>query len=97
VEEKLHELLPCRVDGGFHYLLNEAEDGYYLSVFNHSGIVRTVETGDSVLPEATKTATITLKDGKVLLPLEGNIEVRFENGQYFVTLKGGEWLFAKIL
>jgi hypothetical protein len=97
VEEKLHELLPCRVDGGFHYLLNEAEDGYYLSVFNHSGIVRTVETGDSVLPEATKTATITLKDGKVLLPLEGNTELRFENGQYFVTLKGGEWLFAKMV
>lgn len=97
VEEKLHELLPCRVDGGFHWLLNEAEGGYYLSVFNQSGITRTVEAGDSVLPEATKTATITLKDGKVLLPLEGNTEVRFENGQYFVTLKGGEWLFAKMV
>ncbi len=97
VEEKLHELLPCRVDGGFHYLLNEAEDGYYLSVFNHSGIVRTVETGDLVLPEATKTATITIKDGKCLLPLEGNTDVRLENGKYFVELKGGEWLFAKIL
>jgi hypothetical protein len=97
VEEKLHELLPCRVDGGFHYLLNEAEDGYYLSVFNHSGIVRTVETGDSVLPEATKTAIITLKDDKTLLPLEGNTDVRLENGKYFVELKGGEWLFAKIL
>lgn len=97
VEEKLYELLPCRVDGGFHWLLNEAEDGYYLSVFNQSGIVRTVEEGESVLPEATKTATITLKDGKVLLPLEGNTEVRFENGQYFVTLKGGEWLFAKMV
>lgn len=97
VEEKLHELLPCRVDGGFHYLLNEAEDGYYLSVFNHSGIVRTVETGELVLPEATKTATITIKDGKCLLPLEGNTDVRLENGKYFVNLKGGEWLFAKIL
>lgn len=97
VEEKLHELLPCRVDGGFHYLLNEAEDGYYLSVFNHSGIVRTVEMGELVLPEATKTATITIKDGKCLLPLEGNTDVRFENGKYFVELKGGEWLFAKIL
>ena len=97
VEEKLHELLPCRVDGGFHYLLNEAEDGYYLSVFNHSGIVRTVETGELVLPEATKTATITIKDGKCLLPLEGNTDVRLENGKYFVELKGGEWLFAKIL
>ena len=69
VEEKLHELLPCRVDGGFHYLLNEAENGYYLSIFNHSGIVRTVETGEWVMPEATKTATITIKDGKRLLPL----------------------------
>ena len=96
VEEKLYELLPCRVDGGFHWLLNEAENGYYLSIFNQSGIVRTVEAGDSVLPEATKTARITLKDGKTLLPLEGNTEVGFENGTYFVELKGGDWLFAKI-
>ncbi|MBR2460531.1 MAG: heparinase II/III family protein, partial [Clostridia bacterium] len=41
----------------FHYLVNKAPDGYYLSVFNHSGIVRTKEKGDEVLPSATKTAT----------------------------------------
>lgn len=97
VEEKLYELLPCRVDGGFHYLLNESEVGYYLSIFNHSGIVRTQAEGESVLSSATKTATITVAHGKKLVPLEGNTDVRFEEGKYSVELNGGDWLFAKIL
>ena len=97
IEEKLHELLPCRVYGGFHYLVNKAPDGYYLSVFNHSGIVRTKEKGDEVLPSATKTATIELVGSKRLVALEGNTAVRFEDGKYHVTLHGGDWLFAKIL
>ena len=98
VESTLHALLPCRVDGGFHYLLNEADGGgYYLSVFNHSGVLKTQATGEVILEEATQTARITLKDGKRLTPLEGNVDVSFADGTYSVTLKGGEWLFAKIV
>jgi len=97
VEEKLHELLPCKVEGGFHYLLNKrGEKGYYLSVFNHSGITRSQAEGEKILEEATKTAVITLKDGRSLKALEGNKNIEFKEGKYFVTLKGGEWLFAEI-
>ena len=97
-EQILHELLPCRVDGGLHYLLNEADGGgYYLSVFNHSGIVRTEEQGEEILESAAKTAMITIKDGKRLIPLEGITDVTFADGAYRVRLGGGEWLFAKII
>ena len=97
VEEKLHALLPCKVEGGVHYLLNECEKGgYYLSIFNQSGIVRTQKNGDEVLPTATKQVEITLKEGRKLVPLEGNTDVEYKDGKYYVTLKGGEWLFAKI-
>ena len=97
VEEKLYELLPCHVDGGFHYLLNECEGGYYLSVFNHSGIVRTQKNGDEIMPSATKTAKITTKENGKLIPLEGNCGVCFDGQTYSVTLNGGDWLFAKIV
>ena len=98
VEEKLHEILPCKVEGGFHYLLNECENGgYYLSIFNQSGVQRTQARGDEILPSATKTAVISLKANGKLLPLEGNKNVEFDNGKYRVTLQGGDWLFAKIV
>ena len=98
LEETLHALLPCRVDGGFHYLLNEADGGgYYLSVFNHSGIVRTKARGEEILESAAKTAVITPKDGLRLIPLEGNTDVAFADGAYRVHLGGGEWLFARIV
>lgn len=97
VEAKLHELLPCRVDGGFHYLLNECNDGFYLSVFNQSGILRSQAKGDEVLPIASKTAVITVKDGKKLIPLEGQVDICFNDGAYTVELNGGDWLFAKII
>ena len=97
VEAKLHELLPCRVDGGFHYILNECNDGFYLSVFNQSGILRSQAKGDEVLPIASKTAVITVKDGKKLIPLEGQVDICFNDGAYTVELNGGDWLFAKII
>ena len=96
VTEKLDELLPCRVEGGFHVVVNKrGEDGYYLTVFNHSGVVRSVAEGESVLPEAEKIAVIELKDGKTLIPLEGSDKIVYKDGKYHVILAGGEWLFAK--
>ena len=96
VTEKLDELLPCRVEGGFHVVVNKrGEDGYYLSVFNHSGVTRSVAEGEKVLPEAAKIAVIELKDGRELIPLEGSDKIVFKNGKYHVILAGGEWFFAK--
>jgi hypothetical protein len=97
VAEVLRGLLPCVVEGGLHYLLNRrGEDGYYLTVFNHGGVRRSQEKGETVLPEADRTAVITLKEGRALKALEGSRDVTFENGRYYVTLHGGDWFFAAI-
>lgn len=96
IKEKLDELLPCRVTGGAHYMVNRKKDGgYYLAVFNHSGITRSVAEGEGVLPEATMTVAIELKDGRELTYLEGSDKIVFVNGRYQVVLAGGEWLFAE--
>ncbi len=96
VKEKLEELLPCTVSGGVHYMVNRKKDGgYYLAVFNHSGITRSVADGEGVLPEATVTAAITLKNGARLHYLEGSEKIVFKDGAYHVVLTGGDWLFAE--
>lgn len=95
VTEALHALLPCKVEGGLHYLVNRrGEDGYYLSVFNHSGVLRTQAEGERILPEATQTVCISLKEGRTLKPLEGSRDITERDGRYYVTVKGGDWFFA---
>ena len=65
--------------GGLHYLVNRrGEEGYYLAIFNHSGVVRTQKKGDEILPEATVTVTVELKDSRALKALEGSKEIRWE-------------------
>ena len=71
------------------------DDGYYLAVFNHSGITHSVAEGEAVLPEATGIAVITLEEGRTLRPLEGSDRVVFKDGKYHVILDGGEWFFAE--
>ena len=96
VKEKLEELLPVTVEGGLHYMVNRKKDGgYYLAVFNHSGITRSVAEGEGVLPEATAVAAITVKSGAPLHYLEGSDKIVFKDGKYHVILHGGEWLFAE--
>ena len=96
VKSVLDTLLPCKVSGGLHYLVNKrGDDGYYLSVFNHSGVVRSCADGESVLPDATRTVEIELKDGRALKRLEGSEDIGFKDGKYFVTVGGGDWFFAE--
>ena len=96
VTEKLEQLLPCKVTGGLHYLVNRrGEDGYYLTIFNHSGVIRTVSDGDTVLYDTQKTAVVQLKDNRTLKPLEGSKNVSFKDGKYYVTLTGGDYFFAE--
>ncbi len=95
VADKLAELLPAHVKGECHYLINKKDDGsHYLTVFNHSGIVRTVAEGEYSLEEATTEVEITLKAG-TLTKLEGEGELTEKNGKYYATLKAGEYLFAQ--
>ncbi len=94
---KLKETLPCFVDGGLHFTVNECtEGGYYLAIFNHSGIYRTVAEGERILPGSEKLATVTFRDGtaspKVVF---GDAELVKAEGAYTVTVPGGGFVMIK--
>ena len=95
----LERLFPCRVEGGLHHVVNRrGKDGYYLTVFNHAGILRSVAEGERRDPEAARRVTITLSDamrGRELTVLEGDARVEYAEGRCYATLPAGGWLFAK--
>lgn len=96
VEEKLYELLPCRVEGGLHYVINCAHDCYYLTIFNHSGVLRSVEEGERYLPEADRTVEVVFKNASnVLTKLEGNGTLTLQDGKTLVYVPAGGWFFGK--
>lgn len=51
-------------------------------MFNNSGIERSVEKGEYILPEGTRKVAVILKNGQKLNILEGTKEIKFENGTY---------------
>lgn len=92
----LDKLLPCKVTGGLHYLVNQVADGsYYLMIFNHSGVSRTVAEGEHLLHEEDKTVTVTCKDNRKLTALESDGTLSYENGIAHVTVPAGGWFFGK--
>ena len=96
VGEVLEKILPCKVSGGLHYLINEKDGGgYYLSVFNHSGVTRSKAEGENVLPEAAATVEIDVKSSTHLKRLEGSENIEYRDGKYYVTVNGGDWFFAE--
>ncbi len=99
VAEKLGKLLPVKVEGECHYMVNRLPDGeFYLTIFNHNGIVRTVADGEYGLPEAATTLRITLAPDfadRTLQQLEGEGKTEQKDGAYTVTLQAGEYIFMK--
>ena len=91
----LKNLLPCEVNGGVHWFVNKTPDGWLLVMFNNSGIERSVEKGEYILPEGTRKAAVKLKDGQKLNTLEGTKDIYFENGTYYIKLQPGAWFLAK--
>ena len=92
----LRKLLPVYVDGGLHWMVNECKSGgYYLTVFNHSGVERSVEKGEYTLPEAEKTATVTFKGEVSPALLEGDGRLSLENDTYRITIPAGGFAFIK--
>lgn len=91
----LQKLLPCYVEGGLHWMVNKAEDGYYLAIFNHSGVMRTVADGEYILPGTEKTVTLRINGDLALQVLEGSATVEKIGCEYHITVPGGDWLFAK--
>ena len=92
----LRRVLPAYVDGGLHWMLNHRKGGgYYLTVFNHSGVMRTVAEGERVCPEAEKTVTVTLRDGATPTLLEGDATLAKDGDAYRLTVRGGGYAFIR--
>lgn len=90
VTQLLRQILPCYVDGGLHWQVNHCVNGgYYLSVFNHSGVVRSVSEGEYTLPEATKTVSITFKNNAVVTLCEGEGDLKQDGNRYLLTVPAG--------
>jgi hypothetical protein len=89
----LKAALPCYVEGGAHFVVNECtEGGYYLSIFNHSGIRRTVADGESILPEAKKALSITFKNECAPKVVFGEAALEKNGDAYHLTLGGGDFV-----
>ena len=97
VKGRLRELLPCYVEGSAHWMVNECRSGgYYLTVFNHSGIERTVKRGEVELPEATTILTLTLKDEMIPTLCDGNGRLECDGGVFKLSIPAGGYSFIKI-
>ena len=93
--ETLKNLLPCEVNGGVHWFVNKTANDWLLVMFNNSGIERSVEKGEYVLPEGTRKVSVRLKNGHNLNVLEGANDIHFENDAYHFELQPGEWILAE--
>ena len=94
--EILKESLPCYVEGGLHWMVNKCTSGgYYLSVFNHSGVKRSIAEGEYTLPEEEKTVEITFKENALPQLCEGNGKLSLKDGKYLLSVPAGDWAFLK--
>ena len=96
VADVLRKELPCYVDGGLLWMVNErTTGGYYLTVFNNSGVSRTVADGETIDPSADKTVTLTFKSERNPVVCEGEGTLSKEDGVLRLTVKGGGWCLVK--
>ena len=95
LKEILREKLPCYVEGNAHWMVNKCTSGgYYLTIFNHSGICRSVAGGETKLAEAATTVSL---DAKVVpVMLEGDGEMVEKAGKYFVNIPAGGFAFIRL-
>ena len=94
IPQILKATLPCYVDGGLHWMVNRCDNGgYYLTVFNHSGVERSVVEGERYLPEATQTVTLTFQNGSIPKLLEGNGILTSSEGSYQLAVPAGGFAF----
>ena len=94
--EALKEALPCFVEGGAHFVVNECtEGGYYLSIFNHSGVYRTVAEGERILPEAKKELTLRFKKPCTPRVVYGTATLEKSGEAYRTELEGGDFVMIR--
>ena len=97
VKNVLQKALPCYVEGNAHWLLNECKSGgYYLTVFNHGGIERTVEKGEIQLPGTEVAVELILKQSMTPTLVYGNGSLVYNSGRYCLSIPAGGVAFIKI-
>lgn len=95
LQQILEKTLPCKVEGGLHWMVNKCGDKFYLAIFNNFGIKRTIAEGETVLPDSERTVKVTIKQGRKLNALEGKAVVSLQNDVYNITVSGGDWFFGE--
>jgi hypothetical protein len=96
IETILRKELPCYVDGGLMWMVNERiGGGYYLTVFNNSGVSRTVADGESIDPNSEITVKLTFKGETTPVLCDGNGKLSNEDGTLYLTVNGGSWCILK--
>ncbi|MCQ2477498.1 MAG: hypothetical protein MJ125_06700, partial [Clostridia bacterium] len=95
ISQLLDGILPCKVTGGLHNIINKTEAGrYYLTIFNNTGIIRSVEKGEIKMKEAEKTVFVQIKDSRQLTMLEGDSRISAHGDGYYVTVPAGGFFFG---
>ncbi len=91
--EVLRRVMPCGVEGGVHWFLTRAKDGWRLVILNNDGVFRTVADGERADPAADRTVTVTLKAG-ALRGLEGPTPAKTGERTWRFTVPAGEWFLG---
>lgn len=93
----MRELLPIRLMGGASMQITRNAAGeQFVLLMNNSGVERSVENGETFLPEADICVGLTLSGGKTLCKLEGSgSAVKGDADMYHVSIPAGGWFFAK--
>ncbi|MBR5519256.1 MAG: hypothetical protein IKU55_00920 [Clostridia bacterium] len=96
VESQLKELLPCFVRGNVHWMVNHRiGGGYYLTIFNHSGVVRSVADGEYTLPEADESVAVTFRNFATPTLCEGDVAITTDGKTYRFTVPAGSWCLLR--
>ncbi|MBR5742771.1 MAG: hypothetical protein IKX85_03135 [Clostridia bacterium] len=99
IDSLLEECLPCAVRGNVLKQFTENEKGeIYLLLTNNSGVERSVEKGESTIPDAAETVSIRPNLPRRILPLEGDGRLSAgEDGLFRVRIPAGGYFFAKLV
>ena len=92
----LRKELPCYVDGGLLWMVNERNGGgYYLTVFNNSGVSRSVEHGETIDRNADETVTVSIKNNITPIISYGCGKLSCNNGILRLTVPAGKYCILK--
>lgn len=96
IETVLKKELPCYVEGGLLWMVNQrTTGGYYLTVFNNSGVSKTVENGETIDKAADRTVTLTIKGEKVPTVCHGTGKLSCIDDSYRLTVVAGGYCILK--